>query len=97
MAVTYTAAGAVAAMAGAQVQAFFQQPWIIGTFAALFVLLAMAMFGFFNLQVPAACRRGSRTSATARRHLRRHRGDGRAVGADRLGLRRAAAGRQRWR
>ncbi|MCC5861123.1 MAG: protein-disulfide reductase DsbD [Gammaproteobacteria bacterium] len=54
MALTYTAAGAVAAMAGAQVQAFFQQPWIIVTFSALFVLLALSMFGFFNLQMPSA-------------------------------------------
>ena len=54
MAVTYTAAGAIAAMAGAQVQAFFQQPWIIITFSALFIVLAMGMFGFFNLQLPAA-------------------------------------------
>lgn len=54
MALTYTAAGAVAAMAGAQVQAFFQQPWIIITFSALFGLLALSMFGFFNLQMPAA-------------------------------------------
>ncbi len=54
MALTYTAAGAVAAMAGAQVQAFFQQPWIIVTFSALFVLLALSMFGFFNLQMPTA-------------------------------------------
>ena len=54
MALTYTAAGAVAAIAGAQVQAFFQQPWIIITFAGLFVVLAMSMFGFFTLQMPKA-------------------------------------------
>ncbi len=54
MAVTYTAAGAVAAMAGAQVQAFFQQTWILVLFAGLFVVLAMSMFGFFTLQMPAA-------------------------------------------
>jgi thiol:disulfide interchange protein DsbD len=54
MAITYTIAGAVFAAAGQQAQAFFQKPWIIVVFAALFVLLALAMFGVFTLQVPAA-------------------------------------------
>ena len=54
MALTYTIAGAVFAAAGQQAQAFFQKPWIIVLFAGLFVLLALAMFGVFNLQVPAA-------------------------------------------
>jgi thiol:disulfide interchange protein DsbD len=54
MALTYTIAGAVFAKAGQQAQAFFQKPWIIVLFAALFVLLALAMFGFYTLQVPAA-------------------------------------------
>jgi thiol:disulfide interchange protein DsbD len=54
MALTYTVAGAVFAAAGQQAQAFFQKPWIIVVFSGLFVLLAAAMFGAFNLQVPAA-------------------------------------------
>jgi thioredoxin:protein disulfide reductase len=54
MALTYTVAGAAFAAAGQQAQAFFQKPWIIVLFAALFVLLALGMFGVFNLQVPAA-------------------------------------------
>jgi len=54
MALTYTIAGAVFAAAGQQAQAFFQKPWIIVVFAGLFVLLALAMFGVFTLQVPAA-------------------------------------------
>ena len=54
MALTYTIAGAAFAAAGQQAQAFFQKPWIIVLFAALFVVLALAMFGVFNLQVPAA-------------------------------------------
>jgi thiol:disulfide interchange protein DsbD len=54
MALTYTIAGAVFAAAGQQAQAFFQKPWIIVLFAGLFVLLALAMFGVFTLQVPAA-------------------------------------------
>jgi thiol:disulfide interchange protein DsbD len=54
MALTYTIAGAAFAAAGQQAQAFFQKPWIIVLFAGLFVVLALGMFGAFNLQVPAA-------------------------------------------
>jgi thiol:disulfide interchange protein DsbD len=54
MAATYTAAGAVAALAGGQVQALFQKPWLITLFAGLFVVLALGMFGLFELQMPAA-------------------------------------------
>ena len=54
MAITYTAAGMAVAAGGKQVQAAFQQPWIIGLFAALFVVLAVSMFGLFTLQMPAA-------------------------------------------
>lgn len=54
MALTYTLAGAAFAAAGHQVQAVFQQPWIVMLFAALFIALAMSMFGFYTLQMPAA-------------------------------------------
>ncbi|MFI4895277.1 MAG: protein-disulfide reductase DsbD [Steroidobacterales bacterium] len=53
MAVTYTATGALFAAAGKQVQAVFQQPWIIVLFAALFVAMACAMFGLYSVQMPA--------------------------------------------
>ena len=54
MSLTYTIAGAAFAAAGKQVQAVFQQPWIILVFAAMFIALALSMFGFYTLQVPAA-------------------------------------------
>jgi thioredoxin:protein disulfide reductase len=54
MAATYTGAGALAALAGGQVQAMFQKPWIITVFAGLFVVLALGMFGLFELQMPTA-------------------------------------------
>jgi thioredoxin:protein disulfide reductase len=54
MAITYTVAGALFAAAGQQVQAVFQQPWIVVLFALLFVVLALSMFGLFTVQVPAA-------------------------------------------
>jgi thiol:disulfide interchange protein DsbD len=53
MAVTYTATGVACAAAGKQVQAIFQQPWIIVLFATLFVAMAFAMFGVFTVQVPS--------------------------------------------
>lgn len=65
MALTYTVAGALAALAGEQVQAVFQKPWILTLFAGLFVLLALSMFGVFNLQMPAAVQ--TRVAALANR------------------------------
>ena len=53
MALTYTVAGAAFAAAGQQAQAFFQQTWIIVVFGGMFVLLAVAMFGFYELQMPS--------------------------------------------
>ena len=54
MALTYTLAGIACAAAGRQVQAVFQQWWVLALFAALFVALALSMFGAFTLQMPAA-------------------------------------------
>jgi len=53
MSLTYTIAGAAFAAAGQQAQAFFQQSWILVLFALLFVALALAMFGMYELQLPA--------------------------------------------
>lgn len=52
MAFTYTIAGALCAAAGKQVQTIFQQPWILVLFAAVFVALALSMFGLFTIQMP---------------------------------------------
>lgn len=52
MAVTYTVTGAVFAAAGKQVQAAFEQPWIIVLFAALFAAMALSMFGLYTVQMP---------------------------------------------
>jgi len=54
MAIVYTAAGVAAAAAGLQLQATFNQPWIIILFAGLFVVLALGMFGAYELQMPNA-------------------------------------------
>ena len=65
MALTYTVAGALFALAGQQAQAFFQKPWMIVLFAALFVWLALSMFGLYTLQMPAAIQ--SRISSMSNR------------------------------
>ncbi|EPL04353.1 protein-disulfide reductase DsbD [Pseudomonas sp. CF161] len=56
MALVYAAMGVIAALLGSNLQAWLQQPWVLGSFAALFVLLALPMFGFFELQLPAFLR-----------------------------------------
>ena len=54
MSLTYTIAGVLAAVTGAYMQAAFQNPWVLGAFALLFVLLALSMFDFYALQMPSA-------------------------------------------
>ena len=54
MALTYSLAGLVAGLSGANVQIALQQPWVIGVIASLFVVFSAAMFGWFNLQMPTA-------------------------------------------
>ncbi len=52
MAVTYTVAGVLAGLFGQNLQAVFQNPWIISAFVLIFIGLALSMFGFFELQLP---------------------------------------------
>ena len=54
MALTYTVAGVLAGLFGANLAAAFQDPWILSAFAGVFVLLALSMFGFYDLQIPAS-------------------------------------------
>ncbi|WP_019895643.1 protein-disulfide reductase DsbD [Hydrogenovibrio halophilus] len=54
MSVTYTVAGVLAGVFGENLQVMFQNPWIIGTFALVFVALAFSMFGFYELQLPSS-------------------------------------------
>jgi len=56
MALVYAALGVVAALLGANLQGWLMQPWLIASFAGLFVLLSLPMFGFFELQLPAGLR-----------------------------------------
>jgi thiol:disulfide interchange protein DsbD len=54
MSVTYTVAGVLTGLLGENLQALFQNPWIIISFSAVFVVLSLSMFGLFELQLPHA-------------------------------------------
>jgi thiol:disulfide interchange protein DsbD len=54
MAIVYTGAGVAAAAAGMQLQATFNQPWVLILFSGLFVVLALGMFGVYELQMPSS-------------------------------------------
>jgi len=56
MALTYALLGVLAALAGTNLQMALQQPGVILTVSAVFVLLALAMFGAFNLELPGGIR-----------------------------------------
>jgi thiol:disulfide interchange protein DsbD len=51
-ALAYAGFGVLAGLFGGNLQATFQEPWVIVAFSALFVVLALSMFGVFTLQVP---------------------------------------------
>ena len=53
MAVTYTAIGVAAAYSGSLLSSALQNAWVLGVFAAIFVLLALSMFGLYELQLPS--------------------------------------------
>jgi thioredoxin:protein disulfide reductase len=54
MALTYAAVGVAAGMSGTLLSNALQTPWALGSFAAIFVLLSLSMFGFYELQLPTA-------------------------------------------
>ena len=53
MAIVYTALGVAAGLVGEGLAATLQNPWVLGAFALLMVVMALSMFGFYNLQLPA--------------------------------------------
>lgn len=56
MASTYAMVGLAAGLFGRNLQATFQHPAVLIAFSALFVALALSMFGFYHLQLPAGLR-----------------------------------------
>jgi len=65
MSVVYTLIGVAAGLSGVGLSAWLQTPWVLGVFAALLSVLALAMFDVFAFQAPAAWQ--SRWSARAAR------------------------------
>lgn len=53
MALTYAIAGVFVGLAGSYVQAFLQNKWVIITISLIFVLLALSLFGLYELRMPA--------------------------------------------
>ncbi|HSI56284.1 MAG TPA: protein-disulfide reductase DsbD, partial [Ideonella sp.] len=72
MALVYTSAGVVAGLLGAGFAAALQNPWVLGSFAALLSLLALSMFGVWEFQMPGFIQErvnGASNRLTGGRHL----------------------------
>jgi thiol:disulfide interchange protein DsbD len=54
MAITYALAGVAAGLSGHLISNALQNPWALGFGAALFVALALSMFGLYELQLPSS-------------------------------------------
>ncbi|MDR3478043.1 MAG: protein-disulfide reductase DsbD [Gammaproteobacteria bacterium] len=66
MAVAYAAAGIIVALVGSRIQVALQNPWVIVVFSGLFVLLALSLFGFYDVRLPN--RVHQRVASWSRRH-----------------------------
>jgi thiol:disulfide interchange protein DsbD len=65
MALVYTALGVAAGLAGEGLAGALQKPWVLLTFGALLVVLALSMFDVYQLQLPSSLQ--SRLSTTSGR------------------------------
>ncbi len=54
MALTYAVLGVIAGLFSFNLQAASQNIWVISLFSGVFVLLALSMFGFYELQLPSS-------------------------------------------
>lgn len=75
--VTYTAAGVMAGKTGEQLQAYFQNVWAIGILSGILVIMALSMFGLFELHMPSFIQ--------SRLHSHNHKG-GKLVGVFIMGI-----------
>ena len=64
MSVTYSLFGVAMGLTGESLQIWLQQPWVIGAFALVFVLLALSMFGLYDLQMPSSVQTRLQTVGT---------------------------------
>lgn len=53
MALVYTSLGIAAGLAGEGLAAYFQSPWVLGSFGLALCLFALSMFGAYELQLPS--------------------------------------------
>lgn len=58
MCLTYTLAGIAAGLSGQMLSSALQTPWALGFGALIFVLLALSMFGFYELKLPSGLENG---------------------------------------
>jgi thiol:disulfide interchange protein DsbD len=65
MALVYTSLGVAAGLAGEGLAGALQKPWVLLTFGALLVVLALSMFDVYQLQLPSSLQ--SRLSSTSGR------------------------------
>lgn len=68
MAVTYAVIGVIAGFAGHSLQAAMQNPWVISVFSFIFVLLALSLFGLFEIRLPDAFELRLRNLSNQQRH-----------------------------
>ncbi|HYD78206.1 MAG TPA: protein-disulfide reductase DsbD [Paucimonas sp.] len=68
MAIVYTALGVAAGLIGEGLSAALQNPWVLGAFGILMVVLALSMFDVYQLQMPAALQ--SRLSSASDKQAR---------------------------
>jgi thiol:disulfide interchange protein DsbD len=54
MAITYAVVGVIAGISGIDVGAALQNPWILSIFALIFVALAISLFGYYEIGLPAS-------------------------------------------
>lgn len=59
MSIAYSIAGVLAGLSGTLLSTALQTSWVLGAFAAIFVVLALSMFGLYELQLPAAWQTGA--------------------------------------
>jgi len=58
MCLTYTLAGIAAGLSGQMLSAALQTPWALGFGALVFTVLALSMFGFYELKLPSNLENG---------------------------------------
>ena len=54
MSLAYTIAGVLAGIFGANLQVALQHPYVLVSFALIFVVLAFSLFGYFKIEIPSS-------------------------------------------